>query len=97
MNAKGCAAYDPRLLAPPHQRRGVRRVHFAYCGVLLGQRERRLSREEIIGDCRLILGDCLEILPTLGKGGRPTRICCYRLTAHHGARRNGYNFICVLQ
>ena len=24
-------------------------------------------REEIIGDCRLILGDCLEILPTLGK------------------------------
>jgi DNA modification methylase len=26
-----------------------------------------LSREEIIGDCRLILGDCLEILPTLGK------------------------------
>jgi site-specific DNA-methyltransferase (adenine-specific) len=26
-----------------------------------------LAREEIIGDCRLILGDCLEILPTLGK------------------------------
>ncbi len=26
-----------------------------------------LSREEIIEDCRLILGDCLEILPTLGK------------------------------
>lgn len=24
-------------------------------------------REEIIGDARLILGDCLEILPTLGK------------------------------
>ena len=24
-------------------------------------------REEIIGDCRLILGDCLEILPTLDK------------------------------
>ena len=24
-------------------------------------------REEIIGDCRLILGDCLGILPTLGK------------------------------
>lgn len=23
-------------------------------------------REEIIGDCRLILGDCLEVLPTLG-------------------------------
>lgn len=24
-------------------------------------------REEIIGDCRLILGNCLEIMPTLGK------------------------------
>ena len=24
-------------------------------------------REEIIGDCRLILGDCLEVMPTLGK------------------------------
>jgi len=26
-----------------------------------------IIREEIIGDCRLILGDCLEVLPTLGK------------------------------
>jgi DNA modification methylase len=26
-----------------------------------------MSREEIIGDCRLILGDCRDILPTLGK------------------------------
>lgn len=26
-----------------------------------------MIREEIIGDCRLILGDCLEILPTLGR------------------------------
>lgn len=26
-----------------------------------------MSREEIIGDARLILGDCREILPTLGK------------------------------
>ena len=25
-----------------------------------------MSREEIIGDCRLILGDCRDILPTLG-------------------------------
>jgi site-specific DNA-methyltransferase (adenine-specific)/modification methylase len=25
-----------------------------------------VMREEQIGDCRLILGDCLEILPTLG-------------------------------
>lgn len=26
-------------------------------------------REEIIGDCRLILGDCLDVLPLLGKHG----------------------------
>ncbi len=26
-----------------------------------------MFREEIIGDCRLILGDCLEVMPTLGK------------------------------
>ena len=26
-----------------------------------------IKREEIIGDCRLYLGDCREILPTLGK------------------------------
>lgn len=26
-----------------------------------------IVREEIIGDCRLILGDCLEVLPTLAK------------------------------
>lgn len=26
-----------------------------------------IKREEIIGNCRLILGDCREILPTLGK------------------------------
>jgi DNA modification methylase len=26
-----------------------------------------IHREEIIGDCRLILGDCRDILPTLGK------------------------------
>lgn len=25
------------------------------------------KREEIIGDCRLLLGDCMEIMPTLGK------------------------------
>jgi len=26
-----------------------------------------IKREVVIGDCRLLLGDCLEILPTLGK------------------------------
>ena len=24
-------------------------------------------REEIIGDCRLILGDCLDVFPVIGK------------------------------
>lgn len=24
-------------------------------------------REEIIGECRLILGDCMEVMPLLGK------------------------------
>ena len=28
---------------------------------------RKQGREEHIGDCRLILGDCLEVMPTLGK------------------------------
>lgn len=27
------------------------------------------QREELIGDCRLILGDCREVLPTLGRAG----------------------------
>lgn len=26
-----------------------------------------MAREEVIGDCRLILGDCRDVLPTLGK------------------------------
>lgn len=26
-----------------------------------------IIREEQIGDCRLILGDCLEVMPLLGK------------------------------
>jgi DNA modification methylase len=26
-----------------------------------------IQREETIGDCRLILGDCLEVMPTLGR------------------------------
>ena len=26
-----------------------------------------IRREEVIGDCRLILGDCLEVMPTLGR------------------------------
>lgn len=25
------------------------------------------KRKEVIGDCTLILGDCLEVMPTLGK------------------------------
>lgn len=30
-----------------------------------------IRKEVVIGDCRLLLGDCLEILPTLGKVDEP--------------------------
>jgi len=29
-----------------------------------------IIKEERIGDCRLILGDCLQVMPLLGGGGR---------------------------
>lgn len=46
-------------------------------------------REEIIGDCRLILGDCLEILPTLGKVDAVVTDPPYGISYQHGARRGG--------
>ena len=48
-----------------------------------------MSREEIIGDCRLILGDCLEILPTLGKVDAVVTDPPYGISYQHGARRGG--------
>jgi len=57
-------------------------------------------REEIIGDCRLILGDCLEILPTLGKVDAVVTDPPYGIgkdgqkqtTGGHGGRK-GYDFL----
>jgi site-specific DNA-methyltransferase (adenine-specific) len=48
-----------------------------------------MSREEIIGDCRLILGDCLEILATLGKVDAVVTDPPYGISYQHGARRGG--------
>ena len=33
-------------------------------------------RKEVIGDCQLYLGDCLEIMPTLGKVDAVVYIAC---------------------
>ena len=47
-------------------------------------------REEIIGDCRLILGDCLEVMPTLGKVDHTITDPPYEKEAHTmGRRTNG--------
>jgi site-specific DNA-methyltransferase (adenine-specific) len=35
----------------------------------MGDWENPIKREVVIGDCRLLLGDCLAIMPTLGKVG----------------------------
>ena len=34
-----------------------------------------MFRKEIIGDCTLILGDCLEVMPTLGKVDAVVTLC----------------------
>lgn len=44
-------------------------------------------REEIIGDCRLILGDCLEIMPTLGKVDAVVTDPPFEQEAHRAIRR----------
>lgn len=50
-------------------------------------------RVEIIGDCTLYLGDCLEILPTLGKVDAVVTDPPYSLTTQKGARtRNDDNY-----
>lgn len=42
-----------------------------------------IHREEIIGDCRLILGDCRDILPTLGP------VDCVITDPPYGINRDG--------
>lgn len=51
-------------------------------------------REEVIGDCRLILGDCLDVLPTLGPVDAVVTDPPYGIGEHGGAcrtrKRTGY-------
>lgn len=46
-------------------------------------------REEIIGDCRLILGDCLEVFPTLGRVDAVVTDPPYGIGAANGAAVGG--------
>lgn len=46
-------------------------------------------REEIIGNARLILGDCREVLPTLGKVDAVVSDPPYGISYRHGARAGG--------
>ncbi|HMT13119.1 MAG TPA: hypothetical protein PKE19_00075, partial [Aestuariivirga sp.] len=45
-------------------------------------------REEVIGDCRLILGDCREVLPTLGKVDAVVTDPPYGIRADEAAAKN---------
>ncbi|WP_412033917.1 DNA-methyltransferase [Mesorhizobium sp. B263B2A] len=47
-----------------------------------------IRREEIIGDCRLILGDCLEVLPLLGGGMAVVSDPPYGIAFAHGGNDN---------
>lgn len=47
------------------------------------------QRIERIGDCTLYLGDCLEILPTLGKVDAVVTDPPYGISYQHGARKGG--------
>jgi site-specific DNA-methyltransferase (adenine-specific) len=48
-----------------------------------------VSRIETIGDATLYLGDCLEILPTLGKVDAVVTDPPYGIAYQHGARKGG--------
>ena len=62
----------------------------------LGESMNPWKRKEIIGDCTLYLGDCLEILPTLGKVDAVVTDPPYgvgysgSVTRHTRDRENGY-------
>lgn len=45
------------------------------------------KRKEVIGDCTLLLGDCLDILPTLGKVDAVVTDPPYGIGEHGGAQR----------
>jgi site-specific DNA-methyltransferase (adenine-specific) len=46
-------------------------------------------RKEVIGDCALYMGDCLEVLPTLGKVDAVVTDPPFELEAHTMGRRGG--------
>ena len=53
-------------------------------------------REEIIGDCRLILGDCLEVLPTLGKVDAVVTSPPYDNLREYGPTFEGVDLLAVI-
>ena len=55
------------------------------------------TRKEIIGDCTLYLGDCLEILPTLGKVDAVVTDPPYGLDIAANGTVGGVNRSCPLQ
>ena len=57
-----------------------------------------IQREERIGDCRLILGDCLEVMPRLGKIGAVITSPPYDNLRDYGAGFNGVDlFVAISQ
>ncbi len=49
-----------------------------------------IQREEVIGDCRLIQGDCREIMPTLGRVDAVVTDPPYGIGYMHGAEKRKY-------
>lgn len=56
-----------------------------------------IRREVIIGDCRLLLGDCLEILPTLGNVDAVVTSPPYDAIRQYGEGWQGVDTLAVLQ
>lgn len=53
-----------------------------------------IRRDETVGDCRLILGDCLEVLPTLSGIGCIVSDCPYGINHKSGGGKGGkWNFV----
>jgi DNA modification methylase len=50
-----------------------------------------IRREEIIGDCRLLLGDCAEVLPTLGQVDAVLTDPPFGIKMAGGVRGGGYD------
>ena len=55
-----------------------------------------IRKEVVIGDCRLLLGDCLEILPTLGKVDAVVTSPPYDNLRNYGDGWEGVDSIAVL-